>query len=120
MPVSVSSQNNPYVDKLIVDTTANATAEDDVLPGAGTVYIVDIDNTNNSIPAYAKLFNSAPTEGTTEPSMMLKAPKNVRQTVTITEGIAFSSQISFMCVSGSATNSLVAPTNNVTVRIMAE
>lgn len=121
MAVSVTNQNDPYVDKLVVDTQANSTAEDDVLNGNARVYIVDIDNSNNSVAAYAKLFNAAnPTEGTTEPDMILKAPSQTRMAVSITEGTQFSTNLSFMCVTGSATSSLVSPTNSVTIRIMAE
>jgi len=121
MAVSVTTQTAPYVDKLFVDTQANGTAEDAVSAGAATIYIVDIDNSNNSSAVYAKLFDHAsPTEGTTEPDFILKAPKQTRQVVTISEGSYFSTNLSFMCVTGRETASTTAPPNNVTIRLMAE
>lgn len=121
MAVSVTTQTAPYVDNLYVDTQANGTAEDAVSGGAATIYIVDIDNSNNSAAVYAKLFNhAAPTEGTTEPNFILKAPKQTRQVVTITEGSNFATNLSFMCVTGRETASTTSPPNNVTIRLMAE
>ena len=121
MALSVTSQSAPYVDKLYVETDANAVANDAVTAGAATIYIVDIDNSNNSSAVYAKLFNhAAPTEGTTEPNFIFKAPKQTRQTITITEGSNFATNVSFMCVTGRETASQIAPTNKVTLRLMAE
>jgi CelD/BcsL family acetyltransferase involved in cellulose biosynthesis len=122
MAVSVTSQSNPYVDKLIVDTEANATAEFNVLTGAATIYIVDIDNSNNTgSAAYAKLWNNTnPSVGTTEPDFILKAPKGVRQVVTISSGSNFATGLSFACVTGAETANQTNPTNKVTMRVMAE
>tara|TARA_R100001594_G_scaffold84367_1_gene118886 strand:- start:660 stop:1043 length:384 start_codon:yes stop_codon:yes gene_type:complete len=127
MAVSVSSQTTPFVDKLIVDTDANATGEDSIFSGAAAnVYIVDIDNSNNSTAeVYAKLFNNAnPTVGgnssPTEPDVIIPAPKSTRQTVTVGDGINFSSDFSFACTAGAETASNNNPSITVTVRIMAE
>ena len=124
MAVSVTSQTDPYVDKLIVDTDANATAEDNVLPGASTCYIFDTDNSNNSTAVYAKFYdtgaNTITVIGTHEPHIMMLVPANTRQVVTISSGIAFAARLSFGCVVGKATANAVAPTNPVTIRVMAE
>tara|TARA_R110000787_G_scaffold14939_1_gene45950 strand:- start:648 stop:1013 length:366 start_codon:yes stop_codon:yes gene_type:complete len=121
MAVSVTSQTAPYVDKLVVDTDANATAEDNTLTGAATGYIFDVDNGNNSAPVYAKFFNTTnATTGTTEPSVLMLVPGNVRQVLTVSSGVAFSAGLSFACVAGSATANAVSPVNSVTIRVMAE
>ena len=121
MPVSVTSQTAPYVDKLIVDTDADATAEDNVLTGAAATYIFDVDNSNNSSAVYAKFFNvTNATTGTTEPSIQMLVPANVRQVLTIPSAVAFSAGLSFACVAGSATANAVSPVNSVTIRVMAE
>lgn len=123
MAVSVSSQTNPYVDKLVVDTDANATPENHVLGAASTNYIFDVDNSNNSVVAYAKFFNigaAGVTVGTTEPTILMLVPPNVRQVLTVSSGVAFSTGLSFACVAGRATSNAVSPTNSVTIRVMAE
>lgn len=121
MPTSVTTQLSPYVDKLIVDTTANATLEANVLSGGATCYIFDVDNSNNTVPCYLKIWNATgPTVGTTESDIVLLVPKQVRQTVSVTDGIYLGTALSFVCVTLPATNSTASPTNDVTVRIMAE
>ena len=126
MAHSVSSQLSPYVDKLIVDTTANATAETAIFSGAAaTIYIIDIDNSKNSSTSTAKLFNHAnPTidgsNSSTQPDIILTIPKQSRQTVTIDDGINFSSDFSFACTAGGSTTNNSNPQSAVTMRIMAE
>jgi len=121
MAVSVTSQTDPYVDKLIVDTDANATAEDNVLTGAATCYILDTDNSNNSTAVYAKFFNTTnATTGTTEPDILMLVPANVRQVLTVSSGVVFAAGLSIACVAGKATSNAVSPTNSITIRVMAE
>ena len=126
MAHSVSSQLSPYVDKLIVDTTANATAETSIFSGAAAnIFIIDIDNTGNSSTVTAKLYDNAnPTidgsNSSTEPDIILTVPKQSRQTVTVDDGINFGSDFSFACTSGASTTNNTSPTSAVTMRIMAE
>ena len=121
MATSVTTQLSPYVDKLVVDTQANGVKEANVLSGAATCYIFDIDNSNNTSATFFKAYNHAnPTIGTTEPDIIILAPKQTRQTVSLTDGIALGTGLSFVCVTSNLTNSTANPTNDVTVRIMAE
>ena len=123
MAVSVTSQTDPYVDKLIVDTDANATPEVHVLGAASTNYIFDVDNSNNSSAVYGKFFNigaDGVTVGTTEPAILMLVPANVRQVLTVSSGVVFTAGLSLACVAGKATSNAVSPTNNVTIRVMAE
>ena len=135
MAVSVTSQTNPYVDKLIVDTQANSTVEAAVFSGSGgTTYIIDIDNSNNSAACALRLYNNGnPTHdgsgSSTEPDILIPCPKQTRQSVTITgfsnngataDGVAFGGDYSFACTTSGATATNTSPQNNVTVRIMAE
>ena len=125
MAVSITSQNSPYVDKLIVDTEANATVEANAMSSSSTSYIWDVDNTSNTTTVCAKFFNSAnPTldgsGGSTEPTVLFVVPKQTRQTVTVSSGVVFSTALSFACTTGAATTSNTNPANAVTIRIMAE
>ena len=126
MAVSITSQTSPYVDKLIVDTETDNTANTAVFSGAAaTMYIYDIDNSDNVSAAVGKFYDNAnPTVGgnssPTEPDIILTVPKLVRQTVTVHDGITFGSDFSFACTVGADTANAVPPTNKVTFRIMAE
>ena len=121
MATSLTSQNSPYVDKLFVDTQSNNTIIDNILSGGATSYIIDIDNSNNGSAVYTKFWNNVNASiGTTEPNMIIKAPNNVRQVVTISEGFYFGSALSSATVTGKDTASTNSPTNDVTLRIMAE
>lgn len=122
MAFSVNTQNNPYVDNIITSTTALAAGDKDVMSGAGaTCYILDGDNSNNTVAAYLKLYNSAnPTIGTTEPDIVLKLPAQTRQSVTIGDGIALGSALSYNLTKNVTTSDTTNTTNAVTVRIMAE
>jgi len=123
MATSVTSQSDPYVDKLVVDTQANATPENHVLGSAAANYIFDVDNSNNSAAVYAKFFDigvAGVTVGTTEPSILMLVPANTRQVLTVSSGVAFATGLSFACVAGKATSNAVNPVNNVTIRVMAE
>ena len=126
MAVSVSSQLNPYVDKLVVDTDCNATVEPNVLSGGATSYIFDADNTNNAQQVVVlKAFNNANVTldgsgSSTEPDLLFTIPAGIRQTVTISDGIYFGTALSIACTTGASTTNNSSPTNPVTVRIMTE
>ena len=125
MAVSITTQTDPYVDKLIVDIDANATVEPAAMASSSTSYIWDIDNTSNSATVCAKFFNHAnPTldgsNSSTEPSVLIVVPKQTRQTVTVSDGVVFATALSFACTAGAATTSNTSPANAVTIRIMAE
>lgn len=125
MAVSITTQTDPYVDKLIVDTDANATVEANAMSSSSTSYIWDIDNTDNTTTVCAKFFDNAnPTldgsGGSTEPAILIVVPKQTRQTVTVSDGVVFATAVSFACTTGAATTSNTNPANAVTIRIMAE
>ena len=134
MGVSVTTQTAPYVDNLVVDVDADESPENDVLSGPCTVFIFDIDNSNNIVPAYGKFFDATSitldgTSSSTEPELILLCPKQTRQTVTITgfagngataDGIPFFTGLTFACTSGAETTSNSGVQNPVTIRIMAE
>ena len=130
MANSVTTQSNPYVDNLIVDTDSNGTPENNVLSGGATCFIFDIDNSNNTVPTYLKVWNDAsPTNNSDECDLLFLAPKQVRQTVTVTgalangtvsDGIYLGTALTFASTTAATLAGVTNPTNSVTVRIMAE
>lgn len=126
MAFTKTTQLDPYVDNLIVELDANRTVQAAILGGAAaTIYIIDIDNTNTGAASVFKAYNNAnPTlDGSSnshEPDIIITAPKNVRQTVTIRDGINFPTDFSFALVTGAATTNYASPAQVTAVRIMAE
>jgi len=126
MAFTKTTQLDPYVDNLIVDTDANKNVQQAILGGAAaTIYIVDIDNSDGGSSVVFKAYDNAnPTldgsNSSTEPDIIITAPKNVRQTVTIRDGINLPSDFSFALVSGAATTNYSSPATTTAVRVMAE
>ena len=122
MAVSVTSQTNPYVDKLIVDTDADEDPADNVLSGAATVYIFDGSNLLNANTAcFLKVWNNAnPTNNSTEFDLLIPIPAGTRQTVTIPAGVNLATALSFAVTTTADLAGVTPPSNKVTVRIMAE
>jgi hypothetical protein len=120
MPLSVSTQVSPVGSKLIVETSAGATPNNNVTGASGTLYMVDVDNSGNPAdPAYLKIYNAAaPVVGTTAPDLILEVGLNKRRTFVIPEGWAFTA-LSFACVTAGGTAGTTAPTNPVAVRMVA-
>jgi hypothetical protein len=120
MPLSVSTQVSPVGSKLIVETSAGATANNNVTGAAGTLYMVDVDNTGNDAdPAYLKIYSDpAPVVGTTAPDFVVLVGVNKRRAIVIPEGWAFAA-LSFACVTAGGTAGVTPPTNPVAVRMVA-
>lgn len=130
MAVSVTTQTAPYVDSLIVDTNSNGTPENDVLSGSADIYVIDIDNSNNTVASYLKIWNhGSPTNSSDEVDILICAAAQTRQTVTVTgvdtnaataDGVNVGSGLSFATTTGAALSNVTNPANPVIVRIMAE
>lgn len=120
MTLSVSTQVSPVGSKLIVETSAGATPNNNVTGAAGTLYTVDIDNTGNPAdPAYVKVYDDvAPVVGTTPPDLILEVPPNNLGSFVMPRGWAFSA-LSFACVTSPGTAGNTAPANPVIVRMVA-
>ncbi|MFA4971251.1 MAG: hypothetical protein WC683_01475 [bacterium] len=120
MALSVSTQVSPVGSKLIVETGAGVTPDTDVTGGAGTLYMIDVDNTGNPADqACLKVYDSAaPTVGTTAPELVVRVPANQRRSVVVPEGWGFA-HLSFACVTSPGTAGVVAPANPVIVRMVA-
>lgn len=117
MTLAVSTQAPPVAAVLIVQTSATATADNDVANGAITLSVVDVDNTANAAAAYLKLYDhAAPTVGTTPPDVVLRVAAGQRRAAVWPEGLAFTA-LSFACVTAGGTAGTTSPASAVPVRL---
>lgn len=120
MALSVSTQVNPIATRLIVQTSATAASNNDVVGAPCTLYTVDVDNSANAASSYVKIYNNAsPTVGTTSPDLVVFANAGERRQFVIPEGVSFPTALSFACVTVGGTAGTVNPSSPVVVRILA-
>jgi len=119
MTLSVSTQVSPVGSKLVVDTNASSTAQTNVTGAAGTIYMIEIDNTNNADNAcYFKIYNTAsPTIGTTAPDHIIMVPTSQSRSIVIPDGLDFTA-LSYAAVISGGTAGTTSPTSAVTVRMV--
>lgn len=119
MTLSISSQVAPVGTKLVVQTEANSTSNNNVTGAAGSIFQIDLDNSANADnPAYLKIYdNASPTVGTTPPDLIFKAPVNTRLNMCVPDGIAFN-DLSFAVVTTGGTAGTTDPTSAVVVKMV--
>lgn len=119
MALSVSTQVNPVGSKLVVETSCNATADNNVTGASGKIYAIDVDNSANSADtAFLKIYDTAaPTVGTTAPDHIVRVLPTQRRQVVIPEGLDFTA-LSFACVKAGGTAGVTAPASPVIVRMV--
>lgn len=98
MAVTVNSVIGTNAVKVVTNTDCDETADNNVLPGAGNLQMVEIDNTGNaSAGFYLQLYNhAAPTAGTTEPEMVLTCAAGANAQYVFPRNIVFGTAISMM------------------------
>tara|TARA_R100000426_G_scaffold85814_1_gene66217 strand:- start:1017 stop:1376 length:360 start_codon:yes stop_codon:yes gene_type:complete len=104
-------------DKMIVQTAAGASSNDNVFNAAGSVFVIQGDNSSGT-DAYLKLYDSSgPTVGTTAPDVQIYCKGNVTQNVICRGGIVFSTGLSLAAVqeAGTAGNTGAASSLQVTI-----
>jgi len=70
-------------------------------------------------PVWVKLYdNAAPVVGTTPSDWVLKVPAGVRRVSSFTQGLDFSTAISFAVVAGAAEANTTAPASAVAIRLL--
>jgi len=117
MAVTVTNQSTPLGARLVYDSSATSTAVDNTTGAAGTLYMVEIDNTANGAISYFKLVNAtSATAGTTAASMVFMCPASAKRSFAFPEGIAFSAGFSHWCVTGAAESNTTGPSSAVKVR----
>lgn len=121
MATASHSVYSPLGATIYIDTDATSTVGT-VVAGSKILYLVEIDNTNNtSTAAYLKLFNSTGsiTVGTTAPNESYVAPKGKKVTYAFTGGVTYGTGVKYACVTdGGGTAGTTSPSNDVTIRIL--
>jgi hypothetical protein len=119
MTLKVSDQVPPVGTKLVIDTDANEIPKNSVTGAAGSIFQIDVDNTDNGDnAAYLKIYdNPSPVVGTTAPSMIIKCPVNTRFSWVCPDGMPFN-DLSFAAVIEPGTAGTTAPTNPVAVKLV--
>tara|TARA_Y100001973_G_scaffold69538_1_gene101471 strand:- start:236 stop:610 length:375 start_codon:yes stop_codon:yes gene_type:complete len=94
-PVAAKLANN-----IIEDVSANGTAQANVLSGAGTIYMIRIDNSANSAETvYLKIYDAtSATPGTTRPAGIFACPASSSRQYSIPDGIVLSSGLTYAVV----------------------
>ena len=121
MAASLTALGLIYANKLISDTSAGTTVQDNVITGGGSIFWVIIDNTNNSAASYLKFWDAtgSVTLGTTDPVVILKAPASTKLQYSFPRGIAFGSGICYACTNSAGTAGTSAPSSAVSIRFGA-
>jgi hypothetical protein len=104
---------------LVTDLSASATESEGVFSGQNkNLYLVEIDNTDNTHITYVKLAkDAAVTVGTSDPHYILPAPASTIITYALGTGIAIPA-LSFWAVQEAGVAGTTSPTNPVSVKIL--
>lgn len=112
--------SNPVGTAIFVAEAASTTPIA-VSASSGTVYQIDVDNSNNSGAVYAKLWDVASgsvTVGTTAPNFQVKVAGGERQSFSYgPQGVAFSTAITLAATTDAGTAGAAAPSNSVIVKV---
>jgi len=92
-----------------------------VKASSGTLYSVEIDNSQNTINSFVKIYDIASgstTVGTNNPDVVLKAPASTKLTYHFSQGIAFGTAITLACLNSSGTAGTNGPASDVAVKLV--
>lgn len=94
-----------------------STAENDVIPGSGTLFRAQGDNAANATAkAFVKVYDAAaPTVGTTAPDWVFRITAGKKETFVVGGGVgtALATGLSIACVTAGGTGGTTSPTNAV-------
>ena len=90
-------------------TDIEHTGLNDIMPGASTVYSIDLDNIGGAV-AYVRLYDhKSPTYGETEPSILIRVKNGVHNIWTIAQGLPMTSGISVQASQADGADNTTAP-----------
>ena len=115
--MSVITQQNPLGGKVVVDTSVDATAVNNVSGGTTVLSYIELDNTANSVASYLKVYNLAsPTVGTSSPDIVVRAAAQTKEYFICPQGVDFGTALSYACVTTGGTAGTTSPTYSVILR----
>lgn len=105
--------------RVISDTDSDGTAESNINDGPATIFCISIDNNANAAVEYSKFYDAATaiTVGTTAPDMILMSNASSRHHWVFTNGLTFSTGLTFATVTAGGTAGTTSPTSDVRVDI---
>ena len=112
MAVTVSTQTSPIGSKLVNDSSATAAASNHTTGAAGTLFMVEIDNTvhASSTDVFLKIADATSCDpGTTAATMVLACPGNSKRSYVFPEGIVFDNGFSHWLTTAAAQASTASP-----------
>ncbi len=114
--VTLTNQSNPIGTKVVKIQAPNNTADANFTGAAGTLHLLQIDNTANSSSMYFKLVDdSSATVGTTSPDFVFRVRASTKSTFVFPTGLVFSTGFTAYCVSTGGTAGTSSPGSAVVV-----
>ena len=113
-------QSSDFPDTIVQDTDTNATATNDVFGGAKSIHTFRLDNSQNANEAvYFKFFNSSSvTLANDVPDMKVKVPTSTAIDVIVSDGLSFTTGVSFVCMKEIADGTGTDPSSTVVTTIV--
>jgi hypothetical protein len=115
------SQHSFLNTQLITDLEGDGTPEQNLIPGTGSIYMLEADNSQNTVPVYVKIYNATTVSvGTDLPTWCFMIPAGaVRRQPFGSRGTgrAFSTGVSLCCVTTGGTGGAISPTNEVPISL---
>ena len=106
---------------LVSSSGIDSTGYTDVTNGnSGSIYVIDIDNTNNTADVYLKVIDHASNVGPGQtPDWMFKGKAGVVTSYVFNTGIAYSAGVNIWCTSLATVADNTDPVNSVRVDMVA-
>lgn len=120
MAVTITNQRNPLASTIVQDTAVTGALVANVTGATGTLYLVEIDNTMNpGTASYFKLIDAGSgTPGSIAANMVLGCPGGQTRAYVFTQGIAFSTAISYWATNAAAESTTLGPGSAITIRLV--
>jgi hypothetical protein len=119
MAVTVTNQRNPLASTIVNDTAAVNTLVANVTGAAGTIYLIELDNSANGNAVYVKFANATSgTIGSLGADIVLVCPASASRTFVMPQGLTFNTGISYWVVNAKAEATTAGAVNPMIVRLV--
>ena len=126
MAVDIAAISSPLATSLITITSSTASAENDIMGGSTTMYMIEVDNSlNDAEPCFVKLLDGSGSgaagvvvPGTDAPHHIFYLPQDTKRTFLMPEGILLA-KLNIWTTKEDGTSGTTSPTNAVKVEILA-
>lgn len=117
MTVHAKDVAEPFANTRSTDASVTSSVQQ-AETGSGTLFMVDVDNTNNSAKTYVKLWDQTSVAvGATVPDWIFMVPASVRRVFTIPSGLAFSTGLAYAAVTTGGTAGTTSPSSSVALKL---